>query len=143
MAIELIPLAVAKVGLAAPIMIPNGPQGARIIVEVTSWTMEGERIRATLKGTAAADWATVTPDGSILSIDVRATFETDDGAVVFVQYPGRSDTSEGFGSQPNYVAPRFETGDERYAWLNRIQAVGKGTLTPDFTAIEYELFELR
>jgi hypothetical protein len=143
MAIELVPLAVAKIGLAPPTFIPNGPMGARVIVEVTSWEMEGERIKAKLKGAAAADWATVTPDGTILSIDVRATVETDDGAAVFIQYNGRSDASGGFGSCPNYIAPRFETGDERYAWLNRIQAVGKGIVSPALDGIEYELFELR
>ena len=63
MAIELVPLAVATVGLAPPTMIPNGPYGARIVVEVASWEMEGPRIRATLKGSAAADWANVTPTG--------------------------------------------------------------------------------
>ena len=34
------------------------------------------------------------------------------------------------------------TGDERYAWLNRIQAVAKGTFTPEGTLI-YEMYELR
>jgi len=143
MTIELVPLAVANVGLAAPTIIPNGPFVARVIVEVSSWEMEGERIRAKLKGAAAADWATVTPDGTILSIDVRATVETDDGAAIFIEYCGRSDASEGFGSRPNFIAPRFESGDERYAWLNRIQAVGRGIVSPDLTSIEYELFELR
>ena len=41
-----------------------------------------------------------------------------------------------------YVAPRFETGDERYAWLNRIQAVGKGILNQDLS-LEYEWYEVR
>ena len=38
--------------------------------------------------------------------------------------------------------PLFHTGDERYAWLNRIQAVAKGTFTPEGTLI-YEMYELR
>jgi hypothetical protein len=41
-----------------------------------------------------------------------------------------------------YVTPRFETGDERYAWLNRIQAVGKGTAHEDLS-IDYEWHEVR
>ena len=41
-----------------------------------------------------------------------------------------------------YVAPRFETGDARYAWLNRNQAVGKGTLNEDLS-VDYEWYELR
>jgi Protein of unknown function (DUF3237) len=47
---------------------------------------------------------------------------------IFVQYQGRADLSRGLQLPLTvYVAPRFETGDERYAWLNRIQAVGKGS----------------
>jgi hypothetical protein len=42
---------------------------------------------------------------------------------------------------PVYTAPRFETGDERYAWLNRVQAVAKGEL--DGTTLTYEVFEVR
>jgi hypothetical protein len=41
-----------------------------------------------------------------------------------------------------YVTPRFETGDERYAWLNRIQAVGKGTVHEDLS-LDYEWHEIR
>ena len=41
-----------------------------------------------------------------------------------------------------YATPQFHTGDERYAWLNRIQAVSKGAFMPDGTLV-YEIFELR
>jgi hypothetical protein len=40
-----------------------------------------------------------------------------------------------------YATPRFETGDERYRWLNRIQAVGKGAF--DGTTLAYQVYELR
>ena len=46
----------------------------------------------------------------------------------------------GFGA-PLYAAPLFETGDDRYRWLNKIQAVGKGAF--DGTTLEYELYELK
>ena len=41
-----------------------------------------------------------------------------------------------------YDASRFETGYERYAWLNRIQAVGKGTFHDDLS-VDYEWYEVR
>ena len=41
-----------------------------------------------------------------------------------------------------YVAPRFETCGERYAWLNRIQAIGKGTVHEDLS-LDYEWYEVR
>ncbi|MGH3578925.1 MAG: hypothetical protein ACRDU0_15405 [Mycobacterium sp.] len=41
-----------------------------------------------------------------------------------------------------YGAPIFETGDERYAWLNRVQAVFRGVVGQD--GMFYgECFELR
>jgi hypothetical protein len=39
--------------------------------------------------------------------------------------------------------PRFETSDERYLWLNRIQAIGKGTLYEDGLSLDYEWYEAR
>ena len=85
-------------------------------------------------GSANADWCTIGPDGTG-SLDVRALMETHDGGLVFVQYTGRTDFST------MYSTPRFETGDDRYRWLNQIQAVGKGSL--DGTTLVYDLYELR
>ena len=74
-------------------------------------------------------------------LDVRVTIETDDGAVVFAQYNGRMDISAGLGAKPVYVAPRFETGDPRYAWVNLVQAVGKGQFNG--LMLHYEWYEVR
>jgi hypothetical protein len=71
---------------------------------------------------------------------VRVLFETHDGALVFMQYHGRVDLCAG-PSAPVYATPRFETGDERYRWLKRIQAVGKGAF--DGTTLAYQVYELR
>ena len=72
---------------------------------------------------------------------MRVLVETDDGALVFIQYLGRVDTDD--AGAPVYSTPRFETGDERYLWLNKIQAVGKGTLSENGTTLTYELCEVR
>jgi Protein of unknown function (DUF3237) len=40
-----------------------------------------------------------------------------------------------------YSAPLFSTGDPRYAWLNKIQVVAKGTL--DGQTLTYEMAEVR
>ena len=139
MALELIPLCTFVFQLAEPLVMPNTPSGTRVIVEVEDFTVEGERVRGKLRGRAAADWLTLGADGTG-TLDVRATFETDDGAVVFVTYQGRRDFSSGFDA-PTYTTPRFETGDDRYAWLNKIQAAAKGTL--DGMTLTYEVYELR
>jgi len=139
MAIELVPLATATATLAAPLMLPNTPVGTRVIFEIVDFRWEGARFTARQKGAAAADWLAVGPDGTG-TLDVRVTLETDDGALVLVQYGGRVDTSRGLGGGPVYAAPRFETGDDRYCWLNRIQAIAKGVLVGN--VVTYEVYEV-
>lgn len=126
MTITLTPLFTMVAELEDPILVGNTPAGLRLIYEVASGSIDGERIRGKLKGKAAADWLTVGPDG-IGTVDVRALIETDDAALVCIQYLGRVDASQGPG-QPIRIAPRFETSDPRYAWLNVVQAVGRGEL---------------
>jgi hypothetical protein len=141
MALELEPLCTARIGLAPPILLPGTPSGTRIIVDVTGVEVEGPRITAHQKGTSGADWMVSGPDGTLGSADVRMTWETDDGALILVQYRGRLDLSQ--APPVVYAAPLFETGDERYAWLARIQGVAKGTLSPDMSLLTYEMYELR
>ncbi|MHB8681052.1 MAG: DUF3237 domain-containing protein [Acidimicrobiales bacterium] len=139
MTIELVPLCALTAELADPIVLPNTPAGMRVIVEVKDLVMDGDRLRARLKGAAAADWFVIGPDGTG-TLDVRFTAETDDGCTIFVSYQGRRDFSVGMDA-PLYTTPRFEAGDDRYAWLNKIQAVAKGVLQG--TTLTYEVYELR
>lgn len=133
MTAELVPLCTFTVTLAEPINVSP----TLVIGEVTGLRAEGERLNGSLKGHAAADWLRIGPDG-VGTLDVKATLETDDGAIVHATYSGRLllDT------MTVYAAPLFHTGDERYAWLNRIQAVSKGAFQPDGTLV-YEVFEVR
>jgi hypothetical protein len=142
MTIELIPLCTATLTLTDPIMIPDTPAGLRVIVEVEEFVVEGERLRARQRGTAAADWLSVNA-AMIGTIDVRATLETDDGALIYTWYHGRLDLSQGMGVLPAYSAPLYETGDERYAWLNSVQAVAKGIVSDDGRQLVYEICEVR
>ena len=134
MPLELQPLCIAEAELAEPITIGAGPAGLRLVYEVLEASFTGDRLRGHLKGRAAADWVTLS--GSVATLDVRLTVETDDGALVFIQYRGRI-----AGGGSIYVAPLFETGDERYSWLNGIQAVGKGQL--EGNRLRYEWYEVR
>jgi len=102
--------------------INDGPQGTRRIVDSSAGTFEGPRMKGTIKG-PGGDWVTTRVDGSAL-LDVRLLLETDDGATIFMQYKGI--LTEG-GSRLR-TAPLFETGDERYAWLNAVQAVALGAV---------------
>lgn len=137
---ELVPLCTATITLAEPIILPNTPAGTRVIAEVRDATLEGERLRGRLEGVAAADWMTLGPEGTG-TLDVRAVFRTHDDALVYTWYRGRLDLSVAPGSAPVYAAPLYDTGDERYAWLNRIQAVAKGTIAG--STLTYEIAEVR
>ena len=138
MTIELVPLCVFTGTLDTPVALANTPSGTRLIFQVLDGNASGERFNAKLKGQANADWLTVGADGTG-TLDVRLLLETDDGVLVLVQYQGRVDTT--IPLAPVYATPRFDTGDVRYLWLNRIQAVAKGTL--DGSTLTYDVYELR
>lgn len=137
--IQLVPLATATLRLGIPAVMPGTPRGMRMIVDVEDARWSG-RINARQLGQPSGDWAVVDPQGA-LNIDVRTTLETDDGALIYVRYEGRSDYSKA-GQSPLIVAPLFETNDPRYLWLNKIQAIGKGRAT-GMTELVYEIFEVR
>jgi hypothetical protein len=136
---KLVPLGTMVGQLRRPFVLEGTPAGTRMIFELESGWIEGDRINAKLVGSSGADWLTVGPDGTG-TLDVRMLVETDDGALVFITYNGRVDLTDPVHV---YSAPRFETGDERYLWLNKIQAVGKGTLSDGGTTLTYELCEVR
>jgi hypothetical protein len=117
----------------------KAPFGARLNVDVVAARVEGPRFSASLLGTAAADWVTVAPDGKTGALDVRATLQTDDGAVVFTEYRGRVRFSPD-GMNQVFTSPRFETGDARYAWLNTVQCIGKGVSNQHERWLRYRLY---
>jgi hypothetical protein len=91
--LELAPLGTLTLQLRKPIRLKDTPVGARWIFEVESGQLEGDRVRGTIKGHANADWLIVGADGTG-TVDVRGLLETDDGALVFIQYHGRLDMNE-------------------------------------------------
>jgi hypothetical protein len=138
MTIELVPLCDVTVTLRAPVALGSCPSGNRLVFEVEGGTIKGERLSGSVIGNANADWLVVGADGTG-TLDVRVLMETDDGATILIQYQGRVDL--GVPGAHVYAAPRFDTGDERYAWLNKVQAAAKGTL--DGQTLTYEMYELR
>jgi hypothetical protein len=118
-------------------VIDNGPQGTRTIVQVTGGRFEGPRLKATVQ-TPAGDWITNRADGTY-RLDVRMTLKTDDGAVILVTYNGIGQTTNAGASLR--IAPLFETGDPRYAWLTRLQAVGVGERVG--TTVTYDIYALK
>ena len=135
-AFELVPLATVRVTRGEVHRLGATAFHRRVIGGIAQGRWEGERIQADIVA-PGGDWAIPSTDGSIMLLDVRQTLRTDDGALVYVTYQGRCDRGRGTYT----VAPTFETDDERYAWLNVVQAIGQGRTDGD--DIVYEMFEVR
>ncbi|MBL4708390.1 MAG: DUF3237 domain-containing protein, partial [Flavobacteriales bacterium] len=116
----------------------------------TGGTFEGEKLRGTLLP-SGGDWILVDDQG-VGHLDVRITLQTDDGALLYVQYYGVLEMTEAvmtamaggkpteFGDIYFMTQPRVETADERYQWLNNIVAVAEGRVVE--SAVEYQVYEV-
>jgi Protein of unknown function (DUF3237) len=117
------------------------PLGTRVTVAVADGTCAGERLRGWLLA-VGGDWATLGDDG-IVRFDVRALLRTHDDALVEVRSTGRAVLDD--HARSRYLAgelvrademyarssPLFETGDDRYAWLNGIHTLAVMELAVD------------
>jgi len=131
--------------------IGSSPKGERIIYVVEDGTFEGPRLKGKVRNGAAADWMQIIGEG-LAALDVRKTFETDDGALIYVTYQGLYQFDDalskglsegrgyGFGDTLFQVQMQFETGDARYAWLNRTLAVAEARETGSM--VEYRAFAI-
>jgi hypothetical protein len=89
-----------------------------------------------------ADWTLLRGDG-VLELDLRLSLQTDDGALIHLTSfglrhgPPEVIAALGRGEQVDPSAyyfrtiPHFETGDPRYAFLNRLLAVSTGNRRAD------------
>jgi len=118
--------------LTPPAIVPDGPNGTRVLITVTGGTVRGARINGELL--AGGDWVTMRATG-VGQLDVRLTIRTDDDAVVYMEYRGLIG-----GDRIARVAPLFQAGDAQYTWLNDIQAVGFGSPAPG--EVTYEVYAL-
>ena len=117
------------------------PHGTRVTFPITGGSFEGDRLRGkVLPG--GGDWTLLRADG-VLELDLRITLETDDGALIhmtsFGLRHGPADVmaalARGEGVDPSTyyfrTTPRFETGNPKYAFLNRLLAVSSGDRRPE------------
>ena len=129
-------LADLDVELAAPTELGEGPRGRRRIIPIIGGTVTGERLSGEILN-VGADWQTVFSDGTA-ELDTRYAMRSHDGASIdirnFGYRHGPKDVLDalmrGEAVDPSLyymrTQPRFETGDARYAWLNRIVCIGSG-----------------
>ena len=146
---KLVPLMTYRAELQEPVEVGPGPSGLRSIFHVTGGWVKGDRVAGKILP-GGGDWILVDGEG-VGHLDVRATFATDDGAFIYAQYHGRLVFNEKvqaalegraeseFGDTHFVIQPRFETGDPRYTWINRVVAVAEGRVLPG--AVEYRVYE--
>jgi hypothetical protein len=129
------------VELSPRIDIGSGPFGRRVVFGSAGGSFAGPGLRGDVLS-GGGDWALLRPDGT-MTLDVRLTLRTHDGALVHMTYGGRwvipSDLRTemadpvtrhqvdpaGYYFRTN---PLFETGATEYAWLNDIVCIGSGYL---------------
>jgi hypothetical protein len=140
----------AEITLDAPLELGDGPLGRRRIIGITGGRFSGERLSGRVLA-GGADWQVIRPDG-VADLDARYTLETQDGALIYVRNRGyrhgpaevlkRISLGEDLSPSLYYMrtTPSFETGDPRYAWLNRMVCVATGARRP--AAVELEVFEI-
>jgi hypothetical protein len=141
----------AEITLAPPQELGQAPLGRRRIIPITGGRFRGERLSGrVLPG--GADWQIVRADG-VSQLEARYTLETDDGALISVRNLGlrhgpaevlaRLAAGEAVDPSLYYMrtTPSFETGAERYLWLNRLVCVATGARRTD--AVELDVYEVK
>jgi hypothetical protein len=119
------PLMLLRLVTSATEQVGPTPRGELSIFPVIGGTFEGERLRgAVLAG--GGDWVTANADGTF-ALDLRITLQTDDGALIYMTFTGIRDDANRYLR----TLPRFETAAPKYAFLNRLLAVGIGEIQPD------------
>ena len=144
-------LGTCTVDLVGPELIGKTPDGLKVNWWVKAGTIRGPRLNGIVRP-EGADWMTVRPDG-IGNVDVRATFEMDDGALISAHYGGVFELGE--DGYANFLvgkflplprmwgSPKYLTSDPRYLWLNRLQCVVQGQVQMDRHRVVYDIHALR
>ncbi len=101
--------------------------GVRRIIPITGGEVRGERVNGKVLP-FGADFQIVRPN-ELIDLEAKYAFETDDGAVVYVENKGirfgpvemLQKLKRGEPVDPKLIyfrtVPKFETGHDRYRWL--------------------------
>jgi len=124
------------------------PHGIRQIVYIKGGTFEGPRVKGVVLP-GGGDWFVRRAD-QVVEVDVRCVLNTDDNQLIYCRLRGINDMTpevairavrgESIDSAKYYfrVTTVLETGSPKYAWLNRIIAVGVGNLVSG--GVEYKIY---
>ncbi|MDX1982888.1 MAG: DUF3237 domain-containing protein [Bryobacteraceae bacterium] len=136
---------------APPEVIGPVPEGIKVNFYVTGGEVTGPKVRGKVRP-VGADWLTLRRDG-VAILDVRATLETTDGALILITYPGILDLGEdGYdrflrGDLPPAsqirTSPRLFTSHPDYVWLNRLHCLGVGQTDLPNNRVAYDVYAVR
>ena len=133
-----------------PAQLIATPLGTRMTFIARGGRVQGPQLRGEILP-GGGDWITVGTD-QIGRVDVRATVRTHDEALIhyesrgIVKIPadGLARLSRGerlpFGETYVRTTPKFETSDDRYAWLNELVIVGYNQLARNH--IDYRMYRI-
>ena len=135
------------VRIGPPQLIGPVLTGERRVIPIVGGRFEGARLRGEILP-GGADWQIVAADGTAM-LEARYTLRTDDGALIYVRNTGlRHGPPEVLaaiarGEQVDparyyfRATPVFETGEKKYAWLNRTLAVCSGVRTREEVLLDF------
>ena len=137
--------------LSPPEVVGPLAEGLRVHFYVTDGEISGPKMKGRLR-TVGGDWLLLRTDG-IGVLDVRATIELDNGALIYTTYGGVVDLGpEGYElflkgilpPRPDLrIVPRYYTSHPDYLWLNRLQCVGVGILDVAKSKVSYDIYAMR
>jgi hypothetical protein len=120
--------------------------GVRRIIPITGGEVRGAEINGKVCA-FGADFQIIRPD-ELIELEARYAFETDDGAVVYVENRGLrfgpldllQKLKRGEPVDPKLIyfrtVPKFETGAEKYRWLMEHLFIGSAARHADRVVID-------
>jgi hypothetical protein len=127
------------------------PTGHRMFIETAGGTFKGPNIQGIVRSSMGGEWGTINDTGCLI-LDVRLTLETDDGALIYLEYTGRwvinektqkalaGEISTEYGDHYAFTNPRMQTSSEKYKYLNNLFCVAKGKLSPG--KVSYDCYKI-
>jgi hypothetical protein len=135
--------------VTGPLAATEGsPVGAREYWEMTE---AGDRIKAKV-AMPGGDWMVVGTD-RFGRPDVRVQFVTNDGEIILLHYTGlvertdafnkaaEEETASDWADQYMRMTMRFDTGSDKYRWLNESLFIAEGRLAGP-KEIEYRIYRV-